>query len=140
MDGAIATRTLIGLSFVVAAGLGLVLTNPGEEEFERFAADQLTLVAQEDLCRDGGLPAIAHLLVRDCPRLIASQHDLLGRLAAAATRRRNFGLVSLYRTELGGQRILPDWSIPRYRALTLAGAGRFVILHTNQSPAEPSSR
>lgn len=135
-----AIRSLIVVAMAGATALGLMLTNPGEDEFERFAADQLTQAAQEELCREGGLPMLAHLLVRDCPRLIASQHDLLGRLARAATRRRNFGLLSLYRTDLGGQRLLPDWSIPRYSALTLAGAGRFLILRTNQAAVEPTVR
>ena len=135
-SGAVATGPLLGISVLAALGLGLIVTNPGEQEFERFAADQLTQAAQEELCRDGGLPMVAHLLVRDCPRLIASQHDVLGRIALAATERRNFGLISLYRTDLGGQRLLPDWSIPRYSALTLAGAGRFLILRTNRAAAE----
>jgi hypothetical protein len=138
--GAVGIRSLLGLAVVAALTLGLVATNPGEEEFERFAADQLTRAAQLELCQDGGLPMLARLIVRDCPRLIAAQHDLLGRLALAATRRRNFGLLSLYRTDLGGQQLLPDWSIPRYSAITLAGAGRFFILRSNQATAEPTVR
>jgi len=90
--------------------------------------------------RTVGLPMLARLIVHDCPRMIAAQHDLLGRLALAATRRRNFGLLSLYRTDLGGQQLLPDWSIPRYSAITLAGAGRFFILRSNQATAEPTVR
>jgi len=138
--GSVGSRSLIVLALISALGLGLVATNPGEEEFERFAADQITRAAELELCHEGGLPMMARLIVRDCPRLIAAQHDLLGRLALAATRRRNFGLLSLYRTELGGQQLLPDWSIPRYSAITLAGAGRFVILRSNQAAAEPTIR
>lgn len=111
-----------------AAGLGLLLSNPDESEFETFAADQLVTVAVEELCGDNGLPLLARLVVRDCPRLIQSQRALLGKLALSGTQRRNFGLFSLYRTDLGGQAVLPDWSIPRYRALTLAVAGRFLLL------------
>jgi len=138
--GAVAIRSLVGLAVAASLGLGLVATNPGEEEFERFAADQITRAAELELCHEGGLPMLARLIVHDCPRLIAAQHDLLGRLALAATRRRNFGLLSLYRTELGGQQLLPDWSIPRYSAITLAGAGRFFILRSNQAAAEPTVR
>ena len=134
--GVMASRSLIGLALAAATSLGLSLTNPDRAEFERFAADQLTLVAQEELCRDGGLPMLARLVIRDCFRLVASQHDSLGKLAVVATQRRNLGVLSLYRTELGGQQLLPDWAIPRYRALTLAIAGRFLILHTDQSPSE----
>jgi len=136
----VGTRTLLGLALAASLGLGLAATNPGEEEFQRFAADQITRAAELEICREGGLPMLAHLIVRDCPRLIAAQHDLLGRLALAATRRRNFGLLSLYRTDLGGQQLLPDWSIPRHSAVTLAGAGRFIILRSNQAAAEPTLR
>jgi len=138
--GSVGSRSLIVLALISALGLGLVATNPGEEEFERFAADQITRAAELELCHEGGLPMMARLIVRDCPRLIAAQHDLLGRLALAATRRRNFGLLSLYRTDLGGQQLLPDWSIPRYSAITLAGAGRFLILRSNQAASEPTIR
>ena len=138
--GSVSSRSLIVLTLVAALGLGLVATNPGEEEFERFAADQITRAAELELCHEGGVPMLARLILRDCPRLIAAQHDLLGRLAVAATRRRNFGLLSLYRTDLGGQQLLPDWSIPRYSAITLAAAGRFFILRSNQLAAEPTIR
>ena len=133
-------RSLLGLALLAALGGGLVITNPDEREFERFAADQVTLAAQEAFCRDGGLPLLAHLVLRDCSRLIASQHDLLGKLALTASRRRQFGILSLYQTDLGGYRLLPDWGLPRYRALTLAMAGRFLILHSSAATgAEASS-
>jgi hypothetical protein len=138
--GSVGSRSLIVFALIAALGLGLVATNPGEEEFERFAADQITRAAELELCHEGGLPMMARLIVRDCPSLITAQHDLLGRLALAATRRRNFGLLSLYRTDLGGQQLLPDWSIPRYSAITLAAAGRFLILRSNQAATEPTIR
>ncbi len=138
--GAVGIRCLFGLAVAAALVMGLIATNPGEDEFERFAADQITRAAELELCHEGGLPMLARLIVRDCPRLIAAQHDLLGQLALAATRRRNFGLLSLYRTDLGGQQLLPEWSIPRYSAITLAGAGRFFILRSNQAAAEPTVR
>jgi hypothetical protein len=133
------SRSALVLGVAAAVGFGLLATNPSEEEFEPFAADQLTRLVREELCSDGGLPMLARLVVRDCPRLIQSQHNLFGKLALAATRRRNFGLFSLYRTDLGGQQLLSDWSIPRYTALTLAVAGRFVILRTDQSGSQPST-
>ncbi|MFM9101206.1 MAG: DUF4359 domain-containing protein [Cyanobium sp.] len=104
------------------------MTNPGRDDFEPFAAEQLTKAAVEELCDPSGLPVIARLMVRDCPGLIRSQRPVLGKLALAATQRRNFLLFSLYRTDLGGQQVLPDWRIPRYRATTLAAAGRFLLL------------
>ena len=127
-------------SLATAAGLGLLLTNPDESEFEPFAADQLVTVAVEELCGDNNLPLLARLVVHDCPRLIQSQRALLGKLALSGSQRRNFGLFSLYRTDLGGQSILPNWSIPRYRALTLAVAGRFLLLPVGRlAPSEATA-
>lgn len=117
----------------MAAVLGLIATNPAEVEFESFAAEHLTRAAVEELCSDSALPALARLIVRDCPRLVESQRALLGKLALTASQRRNFLLFSLYSTDLGGQRLLPDWSIPRYRLLTLAVAGRFLLLPSGRS-------
>jgi hypothetical protein len=129
---AIASRSVLVVGLALVTGLGLLLSNPGEEEFEHFAASQLTLAAVNELCDEAALPALARLVVRDCRGLVQSQRGPLGRLALAATRRRNFGLFSLYRTELGGQRVLADWSIPRYRTLTLAAAGRFLLLSSGR--------
>lgn len=128
-------RTLLALALGGGAGLGLVSTNPGPAEFETFAADQLTRLVSDELCRENGLPMMARLLVRDCPALVASQRGVLGRLATLHTRRRNLGVMSLYSTELGGQTLLPSWSMPRYHALTLAAAGRFVLLQAGERRA-----
>jgi hypothetical protein len=130
-----AKRTLLALALGGGAGLGLVATNPGPAEFESFAADQLIRLISDELCREDGLPMMARLVVRDCPALVASQRAVLGRLASLHTRRRNLGLISLYRTELGGQNLLPNWRLPRYHALTLAAAGRFVLLRAGEKPA-----
>jgi hypothetical protein len=120
--GALAASTVVG---------GLVLTNPGPEAFEDFAADQLVNLLTRDLCSDGGLPMLMRVVVRDCPGLVRSQRTPLGAWARQGTRRRNFGLFSLYTTNLGGQQ-LAQWQIPRYKATTLAAAGRFLVLRTGR--------
>lgn len=130
-----AKRTLLALVLGGGAGLGLIATNPGPAEFESFAADQLIHLISEEICRENGLPMMARLVVRDCPALVASQRGVLGRLASLGTRRRNLGILSLYSTELGGQKLLPNWRLPRYHALTLAAAGRFVMLRAGETPA-----
>jgi len=120
--GALAASTVVG---------GLVLTNPGPEAFEDFAADQLVQLLTQDLCSDGGLPMLMRVVVRDCPGLVRSQRTPLGAWARQGTRRRTFGLFSLYSTNLGGQQ-LAQWQVPRYKATTFAAAGRFVVLRTGR--------
>jgi hypothetical protein len=74
---------------------------------------------------------LMRVVVRDCPGLVRAQRTPLGAWARQGTRRRNFGLFSLYSTNLGGQQ-LAQWQIPRYKATTLAAAGRFVVLRTGR--------
>jgi hypothetical protein len=124
-------RLLPWLLPAAGAAAALIATNPGPAEFEAFAGEHLVELISRELCSPGGLPLAAHLLVRDCPELIHSQRDLLGRLAAQATQRTNVGLFSVYVTEIGGQEVLPGLRIPRLRAVTLAGAGQLSLLQSS---------
>jgi len=124
---------LILLALALAGGgAGLAFTNPDLHAFEEFAAAKLSDLITEELCTEQGLPMMLRLVIRDCPGLIATQRPVLGRIAAEHTRRRNFALFSLYATDLGGQQLLPSLRLPRYSAVTLAAAGRFVLLHTEE--------
>ncbi len=126
------TSTLLSVLVTAGGVIGLAATNPGPVEFREFAAEQLTRLITEEICREDGLPLMLRLVIRDCPAVVDSQRQVLGNLALKHSRRRNLGLFSLYVTELGGERILLNWSLPRYHALTLAAAGRFVLLRTGQ--------
>lgn len=117
---------------LLLAGAALVVTNPDEQDFESFAGATLARYASKELCGSGGLPLIARLVLQNCADLVQAQQQALGRLALAETRRYNAGLFSLYRTELGGQTLMPGLRIPRYRSLTLAGAGQLVVLHVSR--------
>ncbi|MCX5932823.1 MAG: DUF4359 domain-containing protein [Cyanobacteria bacterium] len=111
-------------------GAALAFTNPGMEEFEGFAGDQLAELAVEEVCSKR-LPMPLQLAIQNCPELIRSQHKVLGDLARRNTRRQNFGLFSLYRTRIGGPSVLPFLELPVYRVLTVAAAGHFRILTTS---------
>ena len=113
---------------VLLLGGALVATNPGEQEFEAFAGEQLVQLADEELCSNGGLPMVARLLIQNCSELIQSQQAALGQLALAGSRRTNAGLFSLYSTQLGGQTLLPGLTLPRYSVLTLGAAGQLLML------------
>ena len=117
---------------LIALVAGLVGTNPGPGAFEEFAAERLSDLIREEFCHQGGLPLMLRLVIQDCPGLVRSQRSLLGRLARQHSHRYNLGVVSLYRTELGGQRILPRWQLPRYEALTLGLAGQLLLLQAEE--------
>ena len=120
---------------------GLAVTNPGPQAFEEFAAGRLSTLLRKELCQGDSLPMMLRLVIRDCPALVASQRGPLGRIALEHSRRTNLGVLSLYTTELGGQRLFGSWSIPLYRSLTLALAGQFLVLHSSESrPQGEASR
>lgn len=114
-------------------GAGLALTNPGPAAFEEFAGLRLASLLRDELCREDGMPMMLRLVIQNCPAMVEAQTPVLGKLAALQTRRRNLGLLSLYSTSLGGQQVLPNWRLPRYEALTLAVAGRFVVVRASES-------
>ena len=125
-------------TWAAAAGVAVValaVTNPGTDDFEAFAGDQLVHAASRELCGSESLPLIARLVIQDCPQLVASQRKVLGQLAAASSRRYNAGLFSVYTTELGGQTLLPGLTIPRYRAVTLGGAGQLLVVQSSEEAA-----
>ena len=125
-------------TWAAAAGVAVValaVTNPGTDDFEAFAGNQLVRAASRELCGSGSLPLIARLVIQDCPQLVASQRKVLGQLAAASSRRYNAGLFSIYMTELGGQTLLPGLTIPRYRAVTLGGAGQLLVVQSSEEAA-----
>ena len=112
----------------VLLGGALGVTNPDEEDFEEFAGERLVLLADRELCNQGGLPLLARLLIQNCSELVQGQRAVLGRLALQGSRRINAGVFSLYNTEIGGQTLLPGLSLPRYSFLTLGVAGQLVLL------------
>jgi bifunctional enzyme CysN/CysC len=103
-----------------------------------FKGDNITEISANTPWYNG-LPLMARLVVHNCPQLVRSQRQALGRLAAASSRRYNLGLFSIYSTRIGGMDLMPGLTVPRYRAVTLAGAGQLVVLQTGtESAAEPS--
>lgn len=112
----------------VLLGGALGVTNPDGEDFEEFAGERLVLLADRELCNQGGLPLVARLLIQNCSELVQGQRAVLGRLALQGSRRINAGLFSLYSTEIGGQTLLPGLRLPRYSILTLGVAGQLVVL------------
>ena len=86
-------------------------------------------LATEEICQRQVLPLVLQLWISDCPRLIADQQPALATLADQFTRRWNFGLASVYVTEVGGQDLLPSLRLPSYRVTTLGIAGQFLVLN-----------
>ena len=124
---------LVGLLAAVAVGFGLASTNPGRSRFEEFAGEQLSEVIIREICLQGNLSTLLRLMLPNCMVMVRQQQPVLGQLAWAQTRRLNFGLFSLFFTELGGQRLLPNLRLPVYRATSFGAAGQMLLLTSSTS-------
>jgi hypothetical protein len=138
------TRRLGGVLLVSGLVAGLVITNPGPAAFADFGGDRLSAALIKEVCSQDGLTGMLRLLIRQCPALILSQRPVLETLVQRHTSRSNFGVFSIYRTELDlaallpGLRHIPDLRLPRYQAITLAAAGQFLLIQTRE--AETTAR
>ncbi len=115
----------------VAILAGLVVTNPGQADFERFAADQLVEEIAEELCQKADLPLLWRLAIGNCEQLVRHQRAALAAVVGQHTLRTNLAVVSVFRSEIGGQRLL-DWRVPRFRSLVLGVAGTFLLIQAGQ--------
>lgn len=117
----------------VAVG-GLVITNPGKHEFEDFAAQRLSALLDQELCRRPALPMLLQLVIQNCSEMVHAQQQALGQVARDHSRRLNLGVASIYSTRFGGQQLMGQWKLPHYQITTLALAGQFVVLQTSSQP------
>lgn len=123
----------LGLGALVLAGVGLAFTNPSPADFQAFAAERLVDEISEELCGEGGLPVVLGLAIRNCRGLVQAQRAPLAAVVAQRTQRRNFGVLSVYRSEVGGQSLL-RWRVPRFRSTVVAVAGQFVLISAQTVP------
>ncbi len=128
---------------VLLAGLcagGLALTNPGPADFESFAADQLVEVLEEEVCRGDVLPTLVRMALRDCSGLVRAQRQAIAAVVGRHSQRSDLGLLSIYRSRLGGDQLL-GWRVPRFDATVVGAAGHFLILRAGvEDGAPPESR
>ncbi|MEN9202357.1 MAG: DUF4359 domain-containing protein [Thermostichus sp. DG_1_6_bins_120] len=129
-------KTLLFLSgFVLAGGAAvLVLTNPTLEEYGAYAGEELTAYAMQEYCAQ--IPAFLNSLSGECQALVQKLQPELEALFIRQTRRQNFGLFSLYTTDLSLLNLSPlGVSLPTYHFATLAVAGRFYTYKIQEGSA-----
>ncbi|MCP9941656.1 DUF4359 domain-containing protein [Cyanobium sp. ATX 6E8] len=128
-----------GLILAALAGAGLAITNPSAADFQAYAAERLVDEISEEVCTDGGLPLLMRLGIQNCEELVLAQRTPLAALVAGHTRRHNLGVLSLYRSDIGGHKLL-GWRVPRFRSTVVGVAGQFVLIGAaiDKAVADPS--
>lgn len=112
---------VLGLSVTGLAAL-LAMTNPGEVAFGEFALEQV----QTQGCKEA-----PQIIRSQCPRFVQDNQAEMKRLILKNTERQNYGLFSLYRTNLSARSIVPDLPIfldlPAFQLETVGLMGKFYI-------------
>jgi Domain of unknown function (DUF4359) len=90
---------------LLAAGMGF--TNPARDKYLTYASGQLATELENAVCTDSRVPkalsGVTDTLIGSCKNLVSSQRDTMERLLDNTTNRQNFGVASIYTTELGGK-------------------------------------
>jgi hypothetical protein len=121
-------KTGLYLLGLVLAGLGVAMavTNPGQDSYEEYATQQLTTYLRDNTCADAG-----ELLRAGCNQLLNENQSEIQELIAANTERQNFGVVSLYKTDLSVGELLPSFlrsAVPSYRFETVGVLSSFHVV------------
>jgi len=113
---------LISLVILAIATTGLVITNPGPEDYASYIREQAETYLADEICTDLP-PALGESLMGQCADMVASLGPQLDTLIRDRTERLNLAVVSLYRTSLG----IPGFPmLPSYQVETLGVLRRFI--------------
>ena len=100
----------------------MAVTNPHQADYEEFATQELMLYAEENLCDQAPLG-----LSGQCQGFLYSNRSQIRRLITQGTRRRNYGLFSLYQTDLSISSL-----VPAYRVEAIGILDHFLIYKVKQ--------
>jgi Domain of unknown function (DUF4359) len=133
---AIWNRALVGVAIAAVTALAVV-TNPGPEAHGQFAQGLASRYLQEDLCNQD-LPIVGRRFAEQCKTLAATSEvqGQLKDLLLKSSDRQNFGLFSLYHTQLSLQTLVPGMPkalLPDYQVQAVGLFGQFVVYQAGSS-------
>ena len=116
----------IGSVALAGVGLCLILTNPGQKAYDKYAAQTLNIYLKENICTKLP-PEINAFLQSHCRSLADTIRPQLAQIIASQTTRQNFLLFSIYQTELS----IPA-ALPNYQVKTIGVLKQFYIYESEQ--------
>lgn len=112
----------------------LVATNPGPKAFERFSVAAASTYLKREVC-DQPLPFFGPGMQAQCRSFIEHNQPLIAQLLRESTTRQNYGLFSIYATDLNPEQIfpvLPAGMLPHYQVETMGILRDFHILEARK--------
>jgi Domain of unknown function (DUF4359) len=117
--------SLVGL-VLVGLGVAMAVTNPSQASYEEYATQQLAVYLKDNTCADAG-----ELLRGVCNQLLNENQSEIKALISANTERQNFGVVSVYKTDLALGESLPSFlrnAVPSYHFETVGVLSSFHVV------------
>lgn len=114
------------LTLIVLATI-LLITNPGSEQYELYAADKLTIYLKDNVCRQV-TEQVNKQLRSPCHILIDTARPQLRLALYKNTQKQNFFLFSIYQTQLAIAPLTPE-----YHFATLGICNRFFTYQAEQT-------
>ncbi|WP_088892005.1 DUF4359 domain-containing protein [Leptolyngbya ohadii] len=121
--------TIAGI-LLVGTGAALAITNPRSESFDRYATERLSEYLQTEAC-----PKAGSLLESTCGRVVQDNQAAITTLVSQSTRRENYLLWSVYKTDLSLDPLLPsllDGALPSYHVQTIGVFNGFHIIKAEE--------
>lgn len=111
----------IGGILLAGLGVGMALTNPGQNAYEQYASETLNDYLKENVCKQ--FPSgLNQFLESQCYSLVDTARPQLSQIIAHNTKRQNFIVFSLYQTDL----FIPS-ALPNYQVKTVGVFQNFYI-------------
>jgi len=110
--------------------VAMAVTNPSQASYEEYATQQLTAYLRDNTCADAG-----ELLKDGCSKLLNENQSEIKKLISANTQHQNFGVVSLYKTDLSVGELLPSFLgklVPSYHFETVGVFGNFRVVEAKK--------
>ncbi|MBC6478256.1 MAG: DUF4359 domain-containing protein [Hormoscilla sp. GM7CHS1pb] len=117
---------VVGIAGGAALIAAMAMNNPGRTAYEEFATQELSAYVQENVCTQGEA-SFRDILQAPCKKLVKSLQLQLQTIIAENTERNNWGLFSIYKTEL----YLADF-LPSYEFGTVGVLGNLYIYKTEE--------
>ncbi|MDJ0676848.1 MAG: DUF4359 domain-containing protein [Calothrix sp. MO_167.B42] len=113
--------TYTGTVGLAVLGILMAITNPSQPKYEQYAVLRLTEYLKDNVCVKS--PSILENLVNiNCNKLVDKANPQIKELIAATTKRHNYVIFSVYRTDLE----LNSW-VPGYTFETMGAFNNFYI-------------
>ncbi len=93
---------------LVGVGVAMAIANPGQAAYNEYAAQQLTAYLEENACPQAP-QVLGNLLQNQCVTLLRNNQAEIQQIIDSRTERQNFGILSIYKTNLSVSQLLPSY-------------------------------